>query len=210
MHYNLSSKLVYAAFGATVGLFSVGVGSAQAASFTYDLTGSQQTLDSLSLTQDGIAVDISGSGRIRQHGNGLGIIGGNFGQIDGSEVLTFDFGSQAFQILGAVFSRVNADDSFSLAANGGASLVDEIPFSGGTKDQNNVVVDFGESLTGSVFAFSVPENGGSYALTSLTFADVPEPPVVDIPEPSLTLGIATVLGLGVMSRRNQGKKGTNA
>ena len=191
----------------------IAVQPAQAASLTFDLTGSASTASFFDFTVDDVTLTATGSDAdgnaldVRQTGLGLGVVDGTgpINQIDGRQnspetlLLALD---QRVRILSAVFSRVNTennanDDFFELLINGG-----EVTFLGALPPGpgNNELFTFGapvNNIVGTQFDFSVIQPNDDYSLRSVTFATVPEPASI-----LGLIAVAAAVGTGLQKKQN--------
>ncbi|MDA0672230.1 MAG: PEP-CTERM sorting domain-containing protein [Cyanobacteria bacterium] len=176
---------------------SMGVQPAQAASLTFDLTGSNANAPSFMFTVDDVTLTATGSNEygardLRRTQYGLGVRSadgedsGPHNQIDGRgsnglfgpEALLLEL-DRKVKIISAVFSRVNRNDNFHLLIDGNHAFAGDIPgppMGSSVSDHEEFIFTAPvNSTVGTKFTFTVPQMNDDYALKSVTFEAVPEP-----------------------------------
>jgi hypothetical protein len=195
-----------------VGLVGLAQGSVQAATLTYNLTGTNSTNSSFQFISPGTptltvsaftgctsVVTYAGcsTGTVGRNNDGMGV-GNNAGsQVNDNEILRLAF-NQLVRVVDVTFSNINdGDDRFNLSIDTIARITN-----GNPANTNPVTVILGNapfSLSGvqrSGFFFDF--SNGSYKLQSIRVdygTDV-------VPTPALLPGLVG-LGLGVIRRRKQ-------
>jgi hypothetical protein len=176
---------------------------------TFDFVGTGGKVDSSAFTVDAVtviatALTSAGIPRVSPEPNGLGVRSGGIGdhtrQIDAVGALetlrlTFD---RSVELVSVIFSRVGADDDFSLAVDG-TTLIGSATIPGDhPKDKGvgsfSLLGHPTLSRTGTFFDFTVPGLDDDYRVKGVTIDVDGSPSHVPEPSPILLLGTG-LLGL---------------
>ena len=206
-------KAFHVLSGVAAGLLLAG----QVSAVTFDLTGPTQVVNQLSLSNDGVAVTLTGwdatlsQRKLHIDGDGVGVQkdASENPQIDGGglfEGLVLEF-NQIVTLDKATFTKVGKDDAFSLFVDLIPVVIADIP-GGNDADTGISLVDFSKdfkvgnaALTGKFFLFSVKDASDDYKLASV---NVKDKGAAAVPEPvTATLGGLSIVGLtlAVLRRR---------
>lgn len=225
MSIKLLKVIASAVAGAALSLGAIDANQAQAASLTYDFTGSPPAVraSSLDFTEGGITVTATGSVTglrtdrnyprdVVQTSGGLGLFFGcglrtplrlcEKPEVDGSiraETLLLSFDSSV-RVHSAMFSRVGFDDEFTLLVDGDELVSADIPRGNGDDTDIGIFkfTEFDpEARTAVGFGFTVTDLNDDYMLRKIR--------IETVPEPALVLGLLVASALGVSGLRRQHK-----